>query len=154
MVPGLWVQFLSAKSPLLPRGSDGRPLVHERIDSDDGSHNCRDFVPDGVLAVTHTELGRTLLFFLEADRGTEPCNSARGDRSSVRQKITNYQEYFAIQQYKRYEKIMKCELRGFRLLILTEMFSVFARPFLSSSFDSLPDRFHKGDEVSLTRQGS
>ena len=76
--------------------------------------------------MTHAELGRTLLFFLEVDRGTEPRNSTRRDKSNLRQKIINYREYFTIQQYKRYEKIMKCELRGFRLLILTETSTRFA----------------------------
>jgi hypothetical protein len=120
MDPALSMVFFSATSPLLPRGSDDRPLVHERIDSDDGTCDSTEFVPDGVLAIAHAALGRTLLFFLEADRGTEPSNSTRRDRSSLRQKIINYQAYFTIQQYERYEKIMKCKLRGFRLLILTE----------------------------------
>jgi len=120
MVPALSTRFFSANSPLLARGSDDRPLVYERMDSDDGSCDGTDFVPDGVLAVTHMELGKTLLFFLEADRGTEPRNSTRHGNRGIRQKILSYQRYFAIEQYKRYEKFLKCDLRGFRLLFLTE----------------------------------
>jgi len=120
VVPVLTIRFFSAMSPLLPRGSDDRPLVHERIDCDDGLDDEIEFVPDGVVAMTHAELRKTLLFFLEVDRDTEPLNSTRRDRRGLRQKILSYQRYFAIQQYKRYEKIMKSKLRGFRLLILTE----------------------------------
>ncbi|MGB2986648.1 MAG: replication-relaxation family protein [Phycisphaerae bacterium] len=120
IVPALSIQFFSANSPLLVRGSDDRPLVHEKMDSDDGSYDGTGFVPDGVIGVTHTELDRTLLFFLEADRGTEPRNSPRHSNRGIRKKILNYQRYFAVEQYKRYEKILKCKLRGFRLLILTE----------------------------------
>ena len=120
VIPALTIRFFSAMSPLLPRGSQGQPLVRERIEFDDGLDDEIEFVPDGVVAMTHAELRRTLLFFLEADRGTEPRNSTRRDRRGIRQKIVNYQTYFAAQEYKRYEKIMKCQLRGFRLLILTE----------------------------------
>ncbi|MBU0717753.1 MAG: replication-relaxation family protein [Planctomycetes bacterium] len=120
IVPALSIRFYSANSPRLAHGSNDRPFVHERVDSADGSYDGTEFVPDGVLAITHTELGKTLRFFLEADRGTEPRNSTRHNRRGIRQRILNYQRYFAIERYKRYERILTCELRGFRLLILTE----------------------------------
>lgn len=146
ILPALSIRFFSANSPRVARGSDDRPLVHERVDSDDGSFDGTDFVPDGVFAVTHTELGKTLLFFLEADRGTEPRNSTRHGNRGIRQKILSYRRYFAIEQYKRYEKILKCELRGFRLLLLTEDRARFAalcclvRALPPSGFVWLADR--------------
>ncbi len=120
IVPALSIRFFSPNSPSQAGGQNDRPLVYERVDSDDESHDATEFLPDGVFGVTHAELGKTLLFFLEADRGTEPRNSTRYIQRGIRQKILNYQRYFAIEQYKRYEKTMKCELCGFRLLILTE----------------------------------
>lgn len=114
------VRFLSAMVPPMQRGSEDRALLQEPIDSEEGSLDGTDFVPDGVIGITHAEMGGTLLFFLEADRGTEPRNSTRGDRRGIRQKIIGYQTYFTLKQYKQYEDVLQCELRGFRLLILTE----------------------------------
>ena len=114
------IQFFSPKSPLLPRLSHDKPLVRERIRADRESGAWIEFVPDGVFSMTHEELGKALLFFLEVDRGTEPLTRKRGSAENVRQKILNYQDYFQSGQYKRYEKILTCQLRGFRLLIVTD----------------------------------
>jgi hypothetical protein len=84
--------------------------------ADDGRANQ---IPDAVLALTHTGLGRTLLFFLEADRGTETLAS-RGGRGDIRQKILNYQARFRSGEYKRYEPVMGVELKGFRVLFLAD----------------------------------
>jgi len=126
VVPALSIRFFSATSPLLACGPHDRPFIHETMNANDGTLDDTGFTPDGVLAVTHTELGKTLLFFLEADRGTEPRNSTQYGGRGIRQKILNYQRYIAVEQYKRYEKILKSELRGFRLLILTEQPARFA----------------------------
>ena len=76
-------------------------------------------VPDAILGLSHTGLGRTLLFFLEADRGTETLAS-NGGGSDIRQKILNYQGRFRSGEYKRYEQILQAELKGFRVLFLTD----------------------------------
>jgi hypothetical protein len=39
--------------------------------------------------------------------------------TDIRQKIVNYGAYFDSLRYKRYEKVFKCQLHGFRLLFLT-----------------------------------
>jgi len=114
------IRFFSVMTPPIRGDSKDRALLQETIDSDVGSLGDTDFVPDGVIGITHAEMGRTLLFFLEADRGTEPRNSTRADRRGIRQKIISYQTYFTLKQYKQYEDVLQCELRGFRLLILTE----------------------------------
>ncbi|MCO6438638.1 MAG: replication-relaxation family protein [Phycisphaerae bacterium] len=126
VVPALSIRFFSANSRLLACEPHDRPFIHETIFVNDGTLDDIDFIPDGVLAITHAELGKTLLFFLEADRGTEPRNSTLYVGRGFRQKIFNYQRYIAVEQYKRYEKILKSELRGFRLLILTEQPARFA----------------------------
>ena len=76
-------------------------------------------VPDAVLGLSHTGLGRTLLFFLEADRGTETLAS-NGGGSDIRQKILNYQARFRSGEYKQYEQKLKAELKGFRVLFVTD----------------------------------
>ncbi len=94
-------------------------MIREKIRTDDGRGDWVEFIPDGVFATTHEELRKTLLFFLEVDMGTEPLTRKRRSARNVRQKIINYRICFQSQRYKRYEKILKCQLRGFRVLFLT-----------------------------------
>ena len=118
IVPALAVQFLSPLS-LRPREpSDDRPLVHERFRLDDDCGSWVQFTPDGVFSITHSGPVKALLFFLEVDMGTEALASPRRCGQDVRQKIVNYQAYFRLRRYKRYERIWGCRLRGFRLLFL------------------------------------
>ena len=76
------------------------------------------FTPDAVFAIADSVAGKTCLFFLEVDRGTETIVSPKRDMTDVRQKIVNYQWYFHSGGYKRYEQVFKANLRGFRLLFL------------------------------------
>jgi hypothetical protein len=77
------------------------------------------FTPDAVFAIADSVGGKTCLFFLEVDFGTETIASPKRDMTDVRQKIVNYQWYFHSSSYKRYEEVFKANLRGFRLLFLT-----------------------------------
>jgi hypothetical protein len=72
-----------------------------------------------VIALTHRELGKTLLFFLEVDRENQPLRSSSRPQGAVQRKIFNYQAYLRLERYRRYEQILQCRLIGFRLLILT-----------------------------------
>ncbi len=117
--PALSIRFFSSASPQLPGAREYRPLVRERIPAADGRSDDIEFTPDGVFAITHKERNKTLLFFLEVDMGTEPRESPRNPQRAVRQKIVNYQTYFRLERYRRYEKTLRCALRGFRLLFLT-----------------------------------
>jgi hypothetical protein len=51
--------------------------------------------------------------------GTETLVNSKGKPTDVRQKIINYQALFGTGKYKRYEKIFKVNLNGFRLLFLS-----------------------------------
>ncbi len=119
IVPTLRTRFLSPISPLLPRTSNGLPLVRERFRAEGAPDGWVQFTPDGVLSVTDTKADKTVLFFLEADMGTETLVSSQHAAKAVRQKIINYQACFRREHYKRYERIWNCRLRGFRLLFLT-----------------------------------
>jgi hypothetical protein len=77
------------------------------------------FTPDAVFAIADSVGGKTCLFFLEVDCGTETIASPKRDMTDVRQKIVNYQWYFQSGGYKRYEEVFGASLRGFRLLFLT-----------------------------------
>lgn len=119
LIPDLNLHFLSPLSPMLSRSPDDRALMHEKIRHENLLADWVEFTPDGVFSLTRAELGKTLLFFLEVDMGTETVVSPRGDRKDIQQKIVNYQTYFHLKRYKRYERIFDCALRGFRLLFLT-----------------------------------
>ncbi|MFC1805869.1 replication-relaxation family protein [Planctomycetota bacterium] len=117
VVPDLAVQFLSPGSLQPGAGSEAVPIIHERFHTQDGPDGLIEFTPDGVFTVSHAATGRALLFFLEADMGTEALVSVRHRRRDVRQKITNYQACFSLKRYKRYEGIFGGSFRGFRLLL-------------------------------------
>jgi len=76
------------------------------------------FVPDGIFSIWHRGVGKSLLFFLEVDMGTESRVSLDRNPKDVRQKISNYQALFRTGHYKRYEEIFKSKYNGFRLLFL------------------------------------
>jgi len=119
VVPDMRIQFLSPTSPFLKRSPDGQPLVYEKIPPEKDSDQWFEFNPDGVFAITDTSLGKTLLFFLEIDMGTETISSPSRLKQDVRQKILNYQAMLRFKRYKRYEKTWDSRFRGFRMLFLT-----------------------------------
>ena len=116
VLPRLRSQFLSPASPFIANGEAGAPALYDTVEDAEGT-TVR-FTPDGVFSITDDEQEKTLLFFLEADMGTEPLIAAPGTDGDVRTKIANYQAYFRQQKYKRYERTWDCKLNGFRLLFL------------------------------------
>jgi len=148
IVPALGIQFLSPTSAMLPRSSGDKPLSREKIRTNDGRGDWIEFIPDGVFTTTHEELRKTLLFFLEVDMGTEPLARKRRSAQDIRQKIINYQICFQSRRYKRYEKILRCQMRGFRLLFLANHPTRLAtlcrlvREMSPSDFIWLTDREH------------
>jgi hypothetical protein len=119
IVPRLEVQFLSPTSPFLAPSADGRPMIFDVVPQAEALDEMVGFTPDGVFSIRDKEQDKTLLFFLEADRGTETIVSPSGAPSDIRQKVINYQTYFGTEGYKRYEGTWKCTLNGFRLLFLS-----------------------------------
>lgn len=77
-----------------------------------------DFEPDGAFAITETETGKSLLFFLEVDMGTEVLQSTKGSDKDIRRKIQNYRSFFTGRGYKEYEQSWGCAFNGFRLLFM------------------------------------
>ena len=114
-IPDLQTEFISATTPFQPLNADGRPMIADRVsgnDADDG------FIPDGVLSIASEKKNKRLLFFLEVDRSTESIFSAQNP-ISISQKIRSYRSYFQTNGYKRYEKMWRQHLDGFRVLFLT-----------------------------------
>lgn len=119
LMPELSVRFFGNRSSLLGAGDGDYLGMQEclKTPSDEGSE-C-EFIPDAALAVTHREVEKTILLFLEADTGTQPLTSTTEGRRDIRHKIANYRSYLTRQSYKAYEATLSAELRGFRLLFLT-----------------------------------
>lgn len=84
-----------------------------------GSNSEPSFIPDGVISITDASRNKTVLFYLEADMGTEPLSSDRQERSSIEKKIRIYQDHFRRGEYKRFEKAWACQLKGFRVLLVS-----------------------------------
>jgi hypothetical protein len=118
-IPQLDAEFLSPTSPFMTRSDEDRAMISDTVPRPEAPDATVGFTPDGVFTLTDREHPKTVLFFLEVDRGTEPITSSSRSGSDVRQKIVNYQMYFHTHRYKRYEETWKCKLHGFRLLFLT-----------------------------------
>ena len=106
--------------PSASSSSSGRSQAAERLLAEIFPRGPAQLLPDGVFSLTHREAGKTLLFFLEVDRGTERLNSQSDGPSSIRSKVVRYQDCFRSAQYKRYERAWNCALNGFRVLFLTD----------------------------------
>ena len=120
LMPQITVRFWEAGSSETPVAPDGRPLtVQERFTSSDPEVVEVEYTPDGVIAVTHAAARKTLLFFLEADTGTQPLISESRSTADVRQKLLNYNSCLQEGAYRRYEDVLQTQLRGFRLLLVT-----------------------------------
>jgi hypothetical protein len=118
-IPKLHVRYLSPSSSFSPRRNGGHFSFLERVPTNGQTQQSIEFVPDGVFSITDEERQKSLLFFIEIDMGTESLAGPKRDPRDVRQEIINYQTYFRIGRYKRYEEIWECKLNGFRLLFLT-----------------------------------
>ena len=115
------LKFWSYSSTFVPRKEDGSLIITDY--SPIGRRTVRQvrFTPDAVFLLINAAGDKSMLFFLEADCGTETLSSPQCDMSDIRQKILNYQWYFQTLKYKRYEKIFGIPfLHGFRVLFLTK----------------------------------
>jgi len=119
LLPRLSIKILAQNSPFLPKSQDGRIVITDCSPVPGFGMKGVMFWPDAVFAIADSVAGKTCLFFLEVDRGTETIASPNRDMTDVRQKIVNYQWYFQSGGYKRYEEVFGASLRGFRLLFLT-----------------------------------
>ena len=112
------IEFLSQTSPFLPPTQNGKPFTYDQVPVNGMGDMKASFIPDGVMAITNSCLGKTYLFFLEVDRSTKPLASVNGNTKSIQHKFYRYQLYYHSQGYKRYERFFKAPLNGFVLLVV------------------------------------
>lgn len=78
------------------------------------------FLPDVIFRCYDKMSGRSLLFFVEIDRGTETLmNPDRKHQGDITGKIINYLHCWNDNSYKQYEQVWNCKFNGFRLLFVT-----------------------------------
>jgi len=75
-------------------------------------------IPDGIFSITDTKQGKSLLFFLEVDMGTETLSSSDTKTTDIRKKILSYQQVFRAGSYKQFEEVPPALFRGFRTLFV------------------------------------
>lgn len=119
VLPRMSIRVFAHSSPFLPKDQKGHILIADYSPVPGTGTKGVKFTPDAVLSMSDSVGGKTCLFFLEVDRGTEIMGSPKRAMTDIRQKIINYQWYFQSLAYKRYEEVLKCQLNGFRLLFLT-----------------------------------
>ena len=120
IVPQLDVQFLAHNSPFLPLGFLNLSTVTAPATAEARTQKSPRLEPDAAFSISDTVQGKTVLFFLEVDRGTEIVASPKRTPTDIRQKILNYAICFDTCAYKKYEELWNCQLNGFRLLFVTD----------------------------------
>ena len=113
------IRGISSNSPFAMDPATGHPITlapASRTSSDAQEPGW--FIPDYVFHIHHELTGKSLLFFLESDTGSEPLSSSDPRKPNVSQKINQYQEYFRTNGYKSHELLWGRTFNGFRLLLL------------------------------------
>jgi hypothetical protein len=83
ILPRLNIKVLAQESPFLPKAQDGRIFITDHSPVPDSGMKGVTFTPDAVFAMTDPVEGKTCLFFLEVDRGTEIMASPRRDMTDI-----------------------------------------------------------------------
>lgn len=117
--PRFQTQHLIKSSHGFKIGSAEKPLLSERFSVKKSPNEINTMIPDGVFTITDNESVKSLLFFLEVDRGRERLIGKAHNSITIQQKIFNYQLLLHEGYYKRYEEIFNTKLNGFRLLFIT-----------------------------------
>jgi len=120
VVPQLTVRFLAHNSPFLPPGYSNLSFLTGAVSDQARTQRGSRVEPDAAFSISDATEDKTVLFFLEVDRGTETTASPRRKHSDIRQKILNYGICFDTCAYKKYEELWNCQLNGFRLLFVTD----------------------------------
>jgi hypothetical protein len=119
VVAHLKIEFLAHNSPFLPPGFSNISVSGPARGGQEPRRGIC-LKPDAAFSICDASQGKTVLFFLEVDRGTETLASLKRGPGDIRQKILNYGMCFDAGDYKKYESLWDCKLKGFRLLFITD----------------------------------
>ena len=118
--PVLRTRFVPHSSPIAPVCLDDRTDARRSIPVVLRLDGGGTITPDAVATIADAERDKTVLFFLEVDRGSEPYGTAQTGRTSIARKIQKYQRCFRSARYRIYDAVWDCSFRGFRVLFVTE----------------------------------
>jgi len=110
-------RFLSVNSPF-SLDDEQKSLLTDSVPVAPNEAERRGLRPDGAFCLTHKDSGKSLLFFLEVDRGTEALSSQQDKASTVAEKLNDYRVYLGTEGYKRYQGVFQTHFHGFRVLFL------------------------------------
>ena len=112
----LKIHFISSNSPFSLKKDNKLPFIYDKIPQHNSQKKFNRFIPDGVFSITDTKAKRSILFFLEVELGNEALASPCKKKNDIRQKILNYQTYFKLKMYKKFDEVWNYRFNGFRLL--------------------------------------
>ena len=114
VLPNLKIDFHAPTSPFLVENSHSAPRIQDEVPVPESKGKTVKFTPDGVFSINDRDQGKTILFFLEVDMGTETLASTKAESKDIRQKVINYQSCFRTDTYKRFEQLWKSFADGSR----------------------------------------
>lgn len=108
-------------------------------------------IPDGICSITDSQQGKSLLFFLEIDMGTESLSGS--SPGTVRAKISNYEQIFRSKSYKKFEQLLNRSFRGFRVLFVANTHNRLTQLSRLAKSDKSADFVWLTDQESLFKNG-
>jgi len=118
ILPGLSTDFHASESPFAPRSESGASYLQICVSPAGQEEKPIFLIPDAIFRIKDSEQGKSVLFFLEVDMGTETLASPKRGAKDVRQKVLNYQAIFRSGKYRILDGLWRCSFQGFRLLFL------------------------------------
>ena len=113
----LSVNFVSSTCPF-HLGESGGSILAQKVAPPAG--DAITVLPDAVCSITSANAGKSLLFMVEVDKGTEPKVRSKPEQGEdLRTKILAYRALLGSGQYRRLATLMEVQTRGFRVLLLT-----------------------------------
>lgn len=113
------VLVLTNSSHILKSGSPENPFISEKFFKRDSPDQSFILLPDGVFMISDKNTGKTLLFFLEVDMGTETIVSPSHQSGDLNNKVIKYKHLFEHHNFHKYNMFFDYEIKGFRLLFVT-----------------------------------
>jgi hypothetical protein len=110
--------FHASESPFAPRSEAGASFLQICVSPAGQEEKPIFLIPDAIFRIRDSEQGKSVLFFLEVDMGTETLASPKRGAKDIRQKVLNYQGLFRSGKYRILDGLWGSSFQGFRLLFL------------------------------------
>ena len=118
VLPRLSTDFHASESPFAPRSKSGASYLQISVSPAGQEEKPIFLIPDAIFRIRDSEQGKSVLFFLEVDMGTETLASPKRGAKDIRQKVLNYQAIFRSGKYRILNGLWAGSFQGFRLLFL------------------------------------